>query len=226
MPLSYSDSAESTCTVLTCTSLNFRDFFQNERLLTEALSDDVLVSTIRPNRARLRAADPKYRLDDLLIAMLKHAPHPLGKRYVAVCLHIAHRKGVDGVVDAARAWLHNLILPMLAITKADKTAPANSQTPTIETTMLQTEGASRKDQSALRASVGCREQHHCAISKAFDKAMARTLEEPGDSDTIPPAVSQQRMEAAHIIPFSLNNFNINAVGGLDFAHVAHTWDMI
>jgi hypothetical protein len=173
MPLSYSDSAESTCTVLTCTSLNFRDFFQNERLLTEALSDDVLVSTIRPNRARLRAADPKYRLDDLLIAMLKHAPHPLGKRYVAVCLHIAHRKGVDGVVDAARAWLHNLILPslfsclsfssrlltpdclVLAITKADKTAPANSQTPTIETTMLQTEGASRKDQSALRASVSC-----------------------------------------------------------------------
>jgi hypothetical protein len=50
--------------------------------------------------------------------------------------------------------------------------------------------------------------------------MARTLEEPGDSDTIPPAVSQQRMEAAHIIPFSLNNFNINAVGGLDFVRDA------
>ena len=104
-------SANSTCSVLTCTSEEYDDFFNNENLHTEALSDDVLRNIIRQNSARLRAADGRYRLDDLLSAMLEHAPHPLGRRYVAVSLHIAHRKGEDGVVNAAKAWLDNLFLP-------------------------------------------------------------------------------------------------------------------
>jgi hypothetical protein len=111
MSLSRSDSVESNGTVLTCTSEEFDDFFNNENLHTEALSDDVLRNIIRQNSARLRAADGRYRLDDLLSAMLEHAPHPLGRRYVAVSLHIAHRKGEDGVVNAAKAWLDNLFLP-------------------------------------------------------------------------------------------------------------------
>ena len=43
--------------------------------------------------------------------MLNHAPHPMGQRYVAVSLHIAYKKGEDGVVDVAKAWLDNLLLP-------------------------------------------------------------------------------------------------------------------
>jgi hypothetical protein len=106
-----SDSAESICAVLTRSPEEYEVLFANEDFLTEALSDDALNSIIRPNRERLRAADGRYRLDDLLHAMLKHAPHPLGRRYVAVCLHIAHQKGEEGVVNAAKAWLDNLLLP-------------------------------------------------------------------------------------------------------------------
>jgi hypothetical protein len=111
MSLPRSNSAESTCTVLTCTSEEYQDFYDNERLLTEVLSEDAERNIIGPNSARLQQAEPRYRLDKLLYAMLKHAPHPLGKRYFAVCLHVAHQKGEDGVVNAAKAWLDNLLLP-------------------------------------------------------------------------------------------------------------------
>jgi hypothetical protein len=111
MSLPRSDSVESICTVLTCASEEYEDIFAQESLTTEVLSEDALNKIIRPNSERLRAADGRYRLDDLLYAMLEHAPHPSGKRYVAICLHIAHQKGEDGVVNAAKAWLDNLLLP-------------------------------------------------------------------------------------------------------------------
>jgi hypothetical protein len=55
----------------------YEDFYRNEKLLTEELSNDVLHNVIRPNRAKLRA----FRLDDLLVVsgMLEHVPHPLGR---------------------------------------------------------------------------------------------------------------------------------------------------
>ncbi len=111
MSLRRSDSPQSICTVLTCTSEEYLDLYDNETLLTEVLSDDALRNVIRPNSARLRAADPRYHLDDLLSAMLEHAPHPLGRRYVAVCLHVTNQKGEDGVVNAAKVWLDYLLLP-------------------------------------------------------------------------------------------------------------------
>ena len=143
--MSYSDSFESICTVLTCASEEYEDFFAKEELLTEVLSDDTLHNIIRPNSERLRAADGRYRLDDLLYAMLKHVPHPLGRRYVAICLHIAHQKGEDSVVNAAKAWLDNLLLPsplvylfplrlrttsasVFALSRYKRTWPASSQT--------------------------------------------------------------------------------------------------
>ena len=102
--------------------------------------------------------------------MLKHAPHPLGRRYVAICLHIAHQKGEDGVVNAAKAWLDNLLLPSLlvylfplrlrttsasvfALSRYKKTWPASSQTPTIVTTMEQGDSVTPDDQSILRNAV-------------------------------------------------------------------------
>jgi hypothetical protein len=96
-----SESAESTCTVpvLSCSFEELQDSCGNER----SLAEHVLINVIRPNCARLRAADPRCRLDNLLSAMLEHAPHPLGQRYVANCLLTAHQKGEDGVVDAAKA---------------------------------------------------------------------------------------------------------------------------
>ena len=111
MSLPRSDSADSILSALTCASEEYQRLYMNEALLTKALSDDALLNIIRPNSTRLRAADKRCRLDDLLSAMLIHAPQPSGERYVAICIHIAHQKGEDGIVNAAKAWLNNLLLP-------------------------------------------------------------------------------------------------------------------
>jgi len=111
MSLSSLDSAESICSILTCASEEYQDIYNNESLLTSVLAEDVLLNVIRPNSARLRAADDRYRLDHLLTGMLNHAPHPSGERYVAVCLYVAHQKCEDGVVKAAKAWMDKLLLP-------------------------------------------------------------------------------------------------------------------
>jgi hypothetical protein len=102
-------------TVLTVTSDDYEDFYRNENFRTEVLADDALRNVIRPNCARLRAADGRYRLDDLLTGMLEHAPHPLGQRYVALSLLVAHQEGEDGVVDAAKTWLDGLLLPSVFV---------------------------------------------------------------------------------------------------------------
>jgi hypothetical protein len=111
MSLPRLDSPESIRAVLTGASEEFKDFYDDEQLVTEVLVHEALDNIIGPNKERLREADNRYRLDDLLSAMLLHAPNPLGQRYVAICLHIAHRKGEDGIVNAAKVWLDNLFLP-------------------------------------------------------------------------------------------------------------------
>ncbi|KAN0132173.1 hypothetical protein V8E53_009939 [Lactarius tabidus] len=226
MSLPRSDSVESICTVLTCASEEYEDIFAQESLPTEVLSEDALNKIIRPNSERLRAADGRYRLDDLLYAMLEHAPHPSGKRYVAICLHIAHQKGEDGVVNAAKAWLDNLLLPMLAISRRKKTQPASSQTPTIDTTMEHIESATRDDQSNLRNAVALREEYRCAITKIFDNARAEKLLREERIGEIPKGVGQHPMEAAHIIPFLLNGFDGRAISSPQIKDAARTWDML
>jgi hypothetical protein len=105
------DSAGSTCTVLTCTSDEFWDLYDNDNLSTVELARDVLNNAVHPRRTRLRQSDTRFRLDDLLVGMLQQAPDPCGQRYVAVALHIAHEKGTDAVIDVAKAWLDYLFLP-------------------------------------------------------------------------------------------------------------------
>jgi hypothetical protein len=115
MSLPGPDSAESIRAVLMGTSEEFKDFYDNEQLVTEVLVHEVLDNIISLNKEKLREVDNRYCLHDLLSAMLLHAPHPLGQRYVAVCLRIAHQKGEDGVVNAAKVWLHDLFLPSLSL---------------------------------------------------------------------------------------------------------------
>jgi hypothetical protein len=150
MSLPHPDSVESIRAILTCASEEFKGFYNNERLDTGVIVREALDDIIGPNRVRLRDADNRYRFHDLLSAMLVHAPHPLGQRYVAVCLHIAHKKGEDGIVNAAKVWLDNIFLPsarfffflrllhlmhdgsVLAISKIRQTEPSSSQTPTVD----------------------------------------------------------------------------------------------
>ena len=53
--------------------------------------------------------------------------------------------------------------PVLAISKAIKTEPASSQTPTLEITMQHIESASRADQRVLRAKVSATPS--CVLSR-------------------------------------------------------------
>lgn len=45
------------------------------------------------------------RLDGILPAMLKHAPHSEGQRYVATVLIVAHSHSPEMVVEVASAWM-------------------------------------------------------------------------------------------------------------------------
>jgi hypothetical protein len=96
---------------MSCKSEEFWDFYENEAVETDVLCDKVAVNVIRPNRDHLRAASQKYYLDILLYAMLEHAPHPLGRRYVAIALCIAKGKGQDAVINVAKAWMDYLFIP-------------------------------------------------------------------------------------------------------------------
>ncbi|KAH9920956.1 uncharacterized protein B0H18DRAFT_1022933 [Fomitopsis serialis] len=133
--------------------------------------------------------------------MLQHAPTAAGKRYVAIALHIAHQKGEEAVVNLARTWLQSLFLRMMALGIKDAhVQPSSSQTPTLHRTEEQTESSTRSD---LKTCLQQREQHRCAITRAFDSARGFELMRSQD---IPPGSSFQYMAAAHIIPFVLDDF--------------------
>ncbi|KAJ7670527.1 hypothetical protein B0H17DRAFT_1141756 [Mycena rosella] len=110
-----------------------------------------------------------------------------------VVLHIAHEKGIDAVVYVAKAWL--------------KTEPTSSQTPTLDATVQEIEGADKSDQSKLRDMIAGREQNRCAITGVFDR-------------------SSFRMAATHIIPFLLNDFSEDVGITLESKDAARTWDML
>ncbi len=60
---------------------------------------------IEDNATALREVTKRYKLDILLSAMLDHAPHPQGRRYVAVVLRAASERGSKTVLDVAEAWI-------------------------------------------------------------------------------------------------------------------------
>ena len=100
---------ELTCSVLTCTSEEYDNFFlQQEASYRGSLwrRPAQLHSPEQRKATRSGLLISSYHLDNLLSATLEHAPHPLGRR------HVAHRKGEDGVANAANAWLDNLIFPV------------------------------------------------------------------------------------------------------------------
>jgi len=104
------NSAGSVLTILSCSSEEFIDFFDGP-YATDALIDDAK-EVISHNLTLLQeASEDRYRLDELLLGMLDHAPDPSGQRYVAIVLHIANKKGIDAVTDAAKAWLDHLFFP-------------------------------------------------------------------------------------------------------------------
>jgi len=98
---------DSTCAVLKCTSDYFRRIYAQET----PTDDEVLTNFIGSHQRLLSTPSQPCHLDKLLSTMLIHAPHPLGRQYVAVTLKIAHEKGDDVVLSIAKAWLQHLFLP-------------------------------------------------------------------------------------------------------------------
>ncbi|KAH9171032.1 hypothetical protein EDB89DRAFT_1973706 [Lactarius sanguifluus] len=113
----------------------------------------------------------------------------------------------------------------MAISKAMKTEPASSQTPTIDITMQHIESASRNDQRLLRTRVAQREQYRCAITKVFDSARVGKLQSERRFREIPPGANSD-MAAAHIVPFSLNKLNDKVISSPEITNAARTWDML
>lgn len=162
--------ANSTCTILGCTSDDFWHVYENDQYPTEVLSNDVIANVLEPNHNHLRAADSRYRLDHLLSGMLEHAPHTSGKRYVAVALYIAHQKGTGTVINIAKAWMEHLFLPserfyhpsyiprlthsVLALSKYTKNELSSGQTAAAEATFLHTDEASQSKRNDFGCNVG------------------------------------------------------------------------
>ena len=104
------NSACSILSILSCSSDEF-SYFYDGPYATDALIDDAK-EVIWHNQTLLQeASEDRYRLDELLLGMLDHAPDLSGQRYVAIVLHIANKKGVAAVTDAAKAWLDYLFFP-------------------------------------------------------------------------------------------------------------------
>lgn len=86
--------------------------FRGEILTTvQQLScyERAIEEVIKPNQQLLSEVHQEYRLDVLLSAMLDHAPHPSGRRYVAVVL-VAQELGISVVVSVAESWMDCLFL--------------------------------------------------------------------------------------------------------------------
>ncbi|KAK7457200.1 hypothetical protein VKT23_010498 [Stygiomarasmius scandens] len=140
---------ESFSGFLRCNSEAYFHIFNDDRLHTDVLSAGAQ-DFIAEHKEHLRAANEQYLLDKLLLAMLEHAPHPDGKRYIAVAVNIAHRKGPEALVDVAKAWMEFLFLPMLTLFTTQTSQPSGNQTPTTNQTAQHMESADHSAQRNLR----------------------------------------------------------------------------
>ncbi|KAK6974789.1 hypothetical protein R3P38DRAFT_3131507 [Favolaschia claudopus] len=232
MPHGRNLSASSFCTTLSIDSDTFVDFFDNDKYNTQELIKEAH-TIVEKHRTRLIQSVPsnsKYHLDKLLEGMLDFAPSSLGARYVAIVLHIAAAKDDHGVsiVAAAKAWLDQFVIPMLAIAVDHRSEPSGSQTPTIDLTAQGMENADRKPQRDFRIALAQRERYYCAITGSFDRDRGELLDTLGRSNEVP-QVPARKMVAAHIIPLYLNSFDEtwdDNTGRTTMRDAASTWDIL
>jgi hypothetical protein len=83
------DSATTILSILSCSSDTFSEFYEGP-YVTNILVEDAKRIISRSQTLLQEASQDRYRLDELLLGMLDHAPDPSGQRYVAVVLHIAN----------------------------------------------------------------------------------------------------------------------------------------
>jgi len=104
------NSANSILSILSCSSKEFNEFYDNG-YATDTLVEDARKIICQNQVLLQQISQDRYRIDELLLGMLDDAPDPSGQRYVAIVLHIASGKGSEAVIDAAKAWFDHLFLP-------------------------------------------------------------------------------------------------------------------
>lgn len=112
MPLAYPSAENSVISILLGKSLYYRELFDRNRNDNLDKLVNAARTVVSENAQALKKASiiKGYRLDNLLFAMLDHAPHVNGKIYVATVLQIAKNKGPGVVVKVAEAWGYYIFL--------------------------------------------------------------------------------------------------------------------
>ncbi|KAH7920222.1 hypothetical protein BV22DRAFT_1133239 [Leucogyrophana mollusca] len=146
----------------------------------------------------------------LLKALLDHAPTTTGQRYTANAIIAASRRaGVPGLVTIATGYYFGLLNPMR--TRRRRAVDLyTEQIPTFDQTVTQLQAATR-EQGELRKLLLKRDDNRCVVTGHVDYNSPFALDHPCGL-----------VEAAHIIPYSLNDFQ----GTTSMESSARTWDIL
>lgn len=99
---------ESTIFLISCTPEEFWNVYEGPSR-TDDLAETAMTNVVKKYEIPLREESDDYKLDLMVYGMLKEAPHPAGKRYVASALLVANEKGT--VMLLANAWMTRLFIP-------------------------------------------------------------------------------------------------------------------
>ncbi|KAF9472842.1 hypothetical protein BDN70DRAFT_886520 [Pholiota conissans] len=197
------DSTISLATIFSTLTIDSAGIANDEyvHLDTDVLVEEALVSIVENAMYRERLLYGGISSKELLRNMLLEAPHPNGKRYIALTLHVVAQKGSEEVERLAKVLLDDFLLPLQAqMSIKNRVDPSSSQTPTIDDTASNTESAEQREQRELSKSLFIREEGRCAITHSLDPSLV-----PENDKEVVDGVSL--LEAAHILPFALNTNN-------------------
>ncbi|KAJ7666884.1 hypothetical protein DFH06DRAFT_1384393 [Mycena polygramma] len=182
-------------------------------------TDELMASAheiILKYRQQLDTAEAgRYGLFNLVVGMLDCAPTPEGSRYVAISLHTADAKSDGGcsVVEAAKAWLYHLLLPMFYMISRN-----------VSGTIL-----SRQQAKIHKKQLAKREHFYCAITGKFDMDRIKFLQYRGRANETPRTrFGNATMKVARILPLALIDFKDGGqnLDGPTLHNAARTWEML
>ncbi|KAF9553150.1 hypothetical protein CPC08DRAFT_728120 [Agrocybe pediades] len=230
-----SASYSSVCTVLSCTEDNFHLMFEDKHPTAYhvGLAKDIIFQ----RKAVLRGARAlEYRLDIVLTNMMRYAPTVLGRRYVAVVICLANGDGDEKgrtLIEVAEQWVTRFFIPMLSRSESNgkgKKLPNPIVIPNMnDTAALHVAQISDRDK-AFRREVTKRDGTKCVITdrKGYNTSLRNEI--VSNPPTRTPRARQWpdiygNVEAAHIIPWSLNSKK-RIERQQNLKDVTATWDIL
>ena len=108
------DSTISLATIFSTLTIDSAGIANDDyvHLDTDILVEEALVSIVEnATNCRERLLYGSISPKELLRSMILEAPHPNGKRYIALALHVAARKGSEEVERLAKVLLDDFLLP-------------------------------------------------------------------------------------------------------------------